>query len=110
MMYPPRLAFFASLGLLLSLAACGDDDVKIPKVFGSEVPPEVLAEPRPVPALPPQIDNKDWPLLGAVPARPKDFTPQPTIDAAKSEMQQDRANAERLQQNYQAAPPVKPEQ
>jgi hypothetical protein len=93
--------------IVLSLASCGD--ARLPKVFGgSEVPSEVLNEPRAVPAPPPQTGPTVWPRLGDVPSKPKDFTPQLTIDAAKQEMQNDRADAERLQQDYQATPPALP--
>lgn len=95
---------------LLALTSCGGADIKLPKVFGdSEVPPEVLQEPRPVPVPPPPAAEPEvWPRLGDVPPRPKDFTPQPVINAAKSEMERDREAAERLQQDYQAAPPALP--
>lgn len=93
---------------LLPLAACGDTDVKLPKVFGTEVPREILDAPRAVPSPPPEEGNPVWPLPGAVPQRPRDFTPQPTINAAKSEMEKDRDAGLLLQQNYQSAPPVVP--
>lgn len=94
---------------MLSLASCSDSDVKLPKVFGNEVPPEVLAEPRVVPTAPLSTDSPgSWPLLGDVPPRPKDFTPPPLINAAKTEMENDRDEARRLQQDYQTAPPVLP--
>jgi hypothetical protein len=89
---------------LLALAACSD--VKLPKVFGdSEVPDEVLKAPRVVPVpMTPQDGDRQWPLLGNVPSRPHDFTPQETIDAAKGEMQNNRDDAERMQEHYQAEP------
>lgn len=83
-------------------------DVGLPKVFGSEVPDEVLKEPRAVPVPPPPGDTVVWPKLTSVPFRPKDFTPEPVIEQTKKEMQNDRDAARLLQQNYQAAPPVLP--
>jgi hypothetical protein len=93
---------------LLALVSCGDNEIKLPKVFGgSEVPSEVLDEPRVVPVPSPQ-NQATWPRLGDVPSMTKDFTPQPTIDAARREMQSDRSDAERLQRDYDAAPPALP--
>ena len=97
-----------AMALPLALAAC--DDADLPKVFGSEVPQQVLDAPRPVPSPPPVPEGQEtvWPLLGNTPLMPKNFTPQPTIDAAKKEMEQDRDTGKELQQNYQEAPPVLP--
>jgi hypothetical protein len=112
-MSSPSVSAFSAKTLialcLLGLASCSDTDVKVPKVFGgSEVPPEVLNEPRVVPVPPPAPEQRVWPLLGDVPSRPRDFTPQPTINAAKAQMENDRDQAEQMQQDYQAAPPVLP--
>ena len=107
---PSASVFFViSLMSVFLLAACGETDIKLPKVFGdSEVPSEVLNAPRVVPAPPQATEARTWPRLGDVPSRPKDFTPQATIDAAKAEMESDRADAQQRQQEYQAAPPVVP--
>jgi hypothetical protein len=104
------MAVRASLGffLILLLASCGDSGVELPRVFGNEVPPDVLNEPRAVPSAPLPSNPENWPLLGDVPSRPKDFTPQPVIDAAKTQMEGDRDADTLLQQNYQAAPAVVP--
>jgi hypothetical protein len=105
MSYRPTLGFF----LLLSLAGCSDSDIQLPKVFGNEVPEEVLDQPRVVPTAPLTTDSpSSWPLLGNVPPRPKDFTPPPLINATKTEMENDRDEARQLQQDYQVAPPVLP--
>ena len=93
--------------LLLALTSCSDSDVKLPHVFsGNEVPPEVMSEPRAVPVPAAEPDRTSWPLVGTVPSKPRDFTPQPTIDATKTEMENDRNDAELLQHEYQEAPPV----
>ena len=90
---------FASL--LLALAGCDDIDASLPHAFGgNEVPPEVLAEPRAV-QVPSGSVAPTWQRLGDVPFKPKDFTPQPMIDASKKEMQTDRAQAEAMQQQYE---------
>jgi len=103
--YPLRSALILAA---LSLAACADSSVNLPHVFeGNEVPPEVVAAPRVVPQAAP-INRAVWPRLGDVPSKPKDFTPQSVIDAAKDEMANDRDDALRLQQDYQAAPEVLP--
>lgn len=94
--------------VLLALAACSDSDIKLPKLYGDEIPPEVLHAPRKVPVPAKTAAQSEWPLLGAVPARPKDFTPQPVIKAAVGEMQNDRDDGLQLQQNYESAPPVAP--
>jgi hypothetical protein len=111
MSLPSKLTFFAKIPtalFLLALASCSDSEIKLPKVFGgSEVPQEVLDEPRVVPVPSPQ-NQATWPRLGDVPTMPRDFSPQPTINAARREMQSDRSDAERLQQDYAAAPPALP--
>ena len=97
----------ATAFLLLALASCSDRDVKLPHVFsGNEVPPEVMSEPRTVPVPTSEPDRTSWPLVGTVPSKPKDFTPQSTIDATKTEMENDRNDAQLLQHQYQEAPPV----
>ncbi len=93
--------------MCLALGGCGIDEIKLPKVYGDEVPAEVLNAPRVVPSPPAAAKGKDvWPLVGAVPSKPKDFTPQPVIDAARSQMQNDRNEAARMQDDYQNASPV----
>ena len=84
----------------LCLSACSDSDIQLPKVFGTEVPPEVLNAPRVVPTAQP-TENREWPLLGKVPSKPKDFSPQQSIDAAKDEMHSDRNEAQHMQHEYQ---------
>lgn len=109
-MFKPVVSVFSKCFLLAcgltGLAACSQPDINLPKVFGSEVPDEVLNEPRPVPSPPPTTGDQQWLLIGAVPPHPKDFTPQPVIDAAKQEMAADRAEGSQLQKDYQVAPPV----
>jgi hypothetical protein len=92
--------------LALILSSCGDDDITLPKIYGVEVPSEVLNEPRPVPTAPLSVNPKDWPLLGKVPTQPKDFTPPETVGAAKDEMENDSADAVRLRDDYEQSPPV----
>lgn len=99
----PFILRLGTAALWLGLAACSDSDLALPKVFGTEVPEETLKAPRVVP-VPPQTqsDSSDWPLLGKVPSKPKDFTPQPMIDAAKSQMKGDWSHAQRLEEDYQS--------
>ena len=80
----------------------------MPKLDGSEVPPEVLSQPRVVPSPVETKGERVWPLLGSTPSRPKDFTPQPLIDAAKAEMANDRNDAGVLQDINQPAASTQP--
>src|SRR5580693_105059 len=67
---------------LITLAAC--DQIEWPHVWGpDEVPQTVRDEPRDVPAPPLVPDDTPYPLVGAVPSKPKTFTPQSTIDLTK---------------------------
>jgi hypothetical protein len=87
--------------LLLALASCDDIEASLPHAFGgNEVPPEVMAEPRAV-QVPAGPANTTWQRLGDVPFKPKDFTLPPMIDASKKEMQNDRTEAEGMQQQYE---------
>lgn len=111
-MFGPSAAAFSTrilaAFLLLALASCGDNDIKLPHIYGDEIPPEVLDQPRVVPSPPKTTGEPEWPLVGKVPPLPKDFTPQPTIEAAKKQMENDRDDGLSLQQNYQSTPPVLP--
>jgi hypothetical protein len=82
----------ACLGVL---AAC--EQVKTPHVFGTtEVPPDVLNEPRTVTSPSPEEMDKTWPRLGDVPSNPHNFTSQKDIDTTKQQMIDDRTQAEAL--------------
>jgi hypothetical protein len=89
-------------GFLLVLTSCGMvDDNDLPHVFsGNEVPPEVLAEPRVVTTPSKPVDTT-WQRLGDMPFKPKNFTPQPTVDAAKRELENNRAAADKEGQDYE---------
>ncbi len=96
--------------IMASLAACQDLGIRTPKVFnGIEVPDDTLNEPRVVPVPPPPPEQRVYPRLGDVPSKPKDFTPQPTINATKQEMDEDRSEARQMQENYQETPPMVPD-
>jgi len=103
------IALLAMSGLL---AGCDDMDLSTPHVFGasnSEVPPEVLAEPRLVSTPPTNIAyDKSWPRLGDVPAKPRDFSSQDDIDTAMKEMQTDRTEGQKLKYTYDNPPITDP--
>lgn len=109
-----RFSVFSRIGLLVlalaGLAACDEieQDLAPPKIFGIEVPDEVLNAPRPVPKPVRDADDGQWPLVGAVPPRPKNFMSQQDIDALRRDMQEDRSSGSDLQKKYQDAPPVTP--
>ncbi len=99
------LALFGAV-LTLAVAGCGlEDKVHVPHMFGgNEVPPEIMAEPRVVPT--PSQDQilraqETWPRLGDVPSMPKNFTPQPVINASKIQMENNRAIGDALRQEYE---------
>lgn len=109
----PKSAFItvmAGLALLGLLAGCEDMDLDLtpPHVFGasnSEVPPEVLAEPRLVATPPANIAyDKTWPRLGDVPSKPNDFSSQDDIDTAMKEMTDDRTEGQQRKYNYDNPP------
>ncbi len=92
------------LGLVF-LIACSDEAMTLPKVphvfSGNEVPPEVMNAPRVVPVPSPEHQaNLPWLRLGDVPFRPKNFTPEPMIDASKLQMENERTIGEAYQQQY----------
>jgi len=75
----------------------------MPNIFsGSEVPQDVLNEPRLV-AKPATEDLHavPWPRLGDVPAMPKDFSPQPVLDQTVTEMHNERSENERIRNDYE---------
>jgi hypothetical protein len=94
--------------LVAGLAACDAINDEVPHILTDEIPPEVRTEARPVPTAPPPPEHRDWPLAASVPQGPRDFTPAASIDAAKTEMQNQRNEDTILRQNYDDAPPVVP--
>jgi len=101
------------LAFMLPLTACSDSGDDGPHVFGgSEVPPEVLSEPRVVKSPTNSVDPS-YPRLGDVPAMPTNFSSRPAIQQAIQNMEEDRAEGERTKQQYEhpsalAPPAVQP--
>ncbi|MDX2027799.1 MAG: hypothetical protein SFW62_04115 [Alphaproteobacteria bacterium] len=96
-------AIWAGIFLIL-LGGCDG-----PHIFdGNEVPLELRTAPRVVTTpSPEEIENTSWPRLGDVPSKPKNFTAQPLVDQTRLEMQNNRAEAERLRQQAEF-PPARP--
>jgi hypothetical protein len=79
----------------------------VPNFWGhDEVPDEVKAQPRLLEVPPPSTEEKDWPRLGDVPFKPKDFSPKPAYDQEMNELEQDRSEAETAKKNALESAPV----
>jgi hypothetical protein len=86
-----KIASLFAAALLISLAAC--DDFETPHIRNaSDIPPEVLAEPRIVPQAT-ETDIETWPRLGDVPDKPKNFSSSRQINKTIQQLKQDRAEA-----------------
>jgi len=97
---------------LSGLAAC--EKFAWPHVYGpNEVPASIQNEPRPFADVTPVVPGQDYPLLGNVPSKPKNFTPAPVIDKTKQQMEDDRTQAEIMKEKAGLTPaasvPVIPE-
>lgn len=96
-----KIFLVVALGTLgCALAACEDAtgaEWRMPHMLsGSDVPEEVLAQPRAVSSPRVSPEQKAWPRLGDVPKKPGGFTPLAKIDRIKEQMRQDRAEGEIL--------------
>lgn len=93
----------------LLLTGCGGNGPStLPHVFsGSEVPSDVLLEPRlvPVPKTG-DISDQSWPRLGDVPAKPKTFSPQPVLEQSVDELEFDRTQARKDLYEYENPQPT----
>ncbi len=81
------------LSCIFILSGC--EDIYVPNFFGpDEVPDEVKARPRHFNVAPPSVDEPDWPRLGDVPAKPKDFSTKNTYERTIDELEAHRAETE----------------
>ncbi len=84
----PLLSFFL-------LAGC--DSIHVPNLFGhDEVPDEVKAQPRLVETPPPSLDEINWPRLGDVPFKPRNFSAKALYDRSMEELESERVEAETI--------------
>jgi len=92
-----KIAISASsiVSLLCIFLLTGCDGIHMPNFFGhDEVPDEVKAQPHQFDVPEPSTEEKNWPRLGDVPFKPKDFSPKPDYDKAMDELEHDRSDAE----------------
>ena len=95
------MKFLASASSILFLSCffllTGCDSLRLPQIFEhDEVPVEIKAAPRLVETPPPSTGDEEWPRLGDVPAKPKDFSAKPVYERHMNELESDRADAERI--------------
>jgi hypothetical protein len=83
------------VSLMCFFLLCGCEEIHVPNFFGhDEVPDEIKAEPRVLDIAPPSTNDEDWPRLGDVPFKPKDFSPKVTSDHYMNELEFHRAEAD----------------
>jgi hypothetical protein len=100
-----RASSIVFLPCFFLLAGCGG--IYVPNVFGhDEVPDEIKAQPRLVEAPTPQADDTEWPRLGDVPFKPKDFSPKPVYDHYMNELEYHRSEAETAKNSALANDPA----
>ncbi len=86
-----------------ALSACEDSQtIHLPHLLDySEVPQETLQQPRLV-SDPPFSDSaeKSAPLLGSVPEKPNDFTPQKVSEHTRDELDRERLEGQKIHNEY----------
>lgn len=92
---------FQKFASSIVLAACffltvGCDTLGLPDLTRhDEVPDEVKAMPRQV-TIPAETEYEDWPRLGDIPSKPKNFPPKAEYNHYMDELQHHRAEADAL--------------
>ncbi|MFA5040844.1 MAG: hypothetical protein WC464_04330 [Bdellovibrionales bacterium] len=89
------IVYFMSFFLLVGCESISS--IHIPNFLGEdEVPDDVKNQSRFVEVEDDREDNKEWPRLGDVPFKPKDFTPKAEYNQSMTELDNQREEAEAL--------------
>jgi hypothetical protein len=83
----------AALLIILPLVACESLGIRN-LLADDQVPQAVKDEPRVVVSPPAAEEKPQWPRLGDVPSKPKDFSPKPVYDHYMDELAYDRDDAQ----------------